>query len=162
MQGRHAAAERRHAGRRHAPPSLPSSHATCAPPAHLCAVAYIAGICLLVGVATCLIVAAFVLRRKDRQHMRALAAAREQQAAAEAEAEAAAAAYRAANPLIIPVVIVQPDGEVTLAEKCGKGWGAGPADLEEGGGGGGGGELKGGIKSQPQQPPGSPGSHAQQ
>jgi hypothetical protein len=126
-------------------------------------VAYIAGICLLVGVATCLIVAALVLRRKDRQHMRALAAEHDEQAASAAEAEAAAAAYRAANPLVIPVVIVQPDGEVTLAEKCGKGWGADPADLEEGGGGGG--ELKGEIKSQPhqlQQPPGGPDGHAQQ
>lgn len=133
---------------------------------HVRAVAYIAGICLLVGVATCLIVAALVLRRKDRQHMRALAAERDEQAAAAAEAEAAAAANRAANPLVIPVVIVQPDGEVTLAEKCGKGWGADPADLEQGGGGGEG--LKGEIKSQaqqqqpPPQPPGGPEDHAQQ
>lgn len=131
----------------------------------VCAVAYIAGICLLVGVATCLIVAALVLRRKDRMHLRALAAAREEAAATAAETAAAAAAHRAANPFVIPVVIVQPDGEVSLAEKCGKGWDAEAADLEQGGG-------KGDIKAQQQQPPphpqprqpppGGPGSRAQQ
>ena len=75
------------------------------------------GICLLVVVAVCLLVGAFLLRRKDRRHRAALQAAREQQLAAAREAEALEAARLAAPPGTIPVVIVQPDGVVILAEQ---------------------------------------------
>lgn len=80
--------------------------------------AYISGICLLVVVAVCLIAIACVLRRKDRRHAAAMEA--EAHAAAEAAQAIAAAevARRAAHPSVIPVVIVQPDGVLELAEEC--------------------------------------------
>ena len=73
------------------------------------------------------------LRRKDRRlraQQEADLAAAQAQAAAAAAAEAA---RRAANPPVVPVVIVQPDGVLELAEEC-KPWrGAGKGGSIDGG-----------------------------
>ena len=98
------------------------------PPHFLSAVAYVTGIVLLVVVACFLIAVAVFLRRKDILHRRARAEAERAEEAARAQALVAEAAHRAANPLILPVVIVMPDGEMSLAEECPAAKGGGAED----------------------------------
>lgn len=83
----------------------------------LIAVAYITGITLLVVVAACRITIACILRRRDRRAARAAAARYSQLMAAAAAAAEQEATYRAAHPVVLPVVILQPDGQFELAEK---------------------------------------------
>lgn len=60
-----------------------------------------------------------MLRRKERRYRAQRERERQEQMAAQAESEAAAAAALAAQgPIVIPVVIVQPNGEMYLAEEC--------------------------------------------
>lgn len=96
---------------------LPHRQPLLSSPSSPAEVAYISGICLLVVVAVCLIVAACMLRRKDRRLAAGQRAEQEAQLAAAQQAAAAEAARRAANPPVIPVVIVQPDGVLELAEE---------------------------------------------
>lgn len=102
---------------RHASPAAELHTAHLFPsPAHR---ARAAGITLLGVVAIILVVLAFLMRRKDRRHLQRL------QREALERAEAAMAAHRRflaeqaerAAKLVIPVVIMQPDGTCLLAEK---------------------------------------------
>ncbi|PSC71964.1 glycosyltranserase family 2 [Micractinium conductrix] len=95
----------------------------------LSSVAYILGIALLVIVAMGLVLMACWLRRKDRRHLAALQEARRQADAAEEarrEAQAAEAARRL-KEMVIPVVILQPDGACWLAEELKRCRGDAPA-----------------------------------
>jgi hypothetical protein len=71
-------------------------------------------------VAICLVLLSFVLRRRYRQRTAMLAAQQQEQLAALAARDAAAmeaAARVAQRSGVVPVIIVQPDGDITLAEK---------------------------------------------
>lgn len=103
-------------------------------------VAYIIGIALLGLVAITLVILAILMRRKDRRHMQRLQREAEERAAAAAAAHerfAAEQAERAAK-LVVPVVIMQPDGTCLLAaelkssEGSGDGGDSSPGDIEAG------------------------------
>ncbi|KAL4857770.1 hypothetical protein ACK3TF_002189 [Chlorella vulgaris] len=83
-------------------------------------VAYAVGVALMAVVAISLVVFSFLLRRRYRRRAALLAAYQEQQMAAVATREAEAmeeAACRAQRAGVVPVVIMQPDGDIILAEK---------------------------------------------
>ncbi|KAL4859783.1 hypothetical protein ACK3TF_000065 [Chlorella vulgaris] len=102
-------------------PAPATSNGTAADTPHglsLGPVSYIVGVTLLFVVATCLLAAACLLRRKDRLHRARLDEEQRQHAL---RTGAAAEAGRATGQAcVIPVVIVQPDGAMQLAEECGK------------------------------------------
>lgn len=114
------------------------------------AVSYIIyiGMSLLVLLAIALVILAFLLRRKDARRLAELQELREQQLAA---AAARQANEQEAPPYVprmtdIPVVIVQPDGQMILAEECAKKNGS--DELE-------GGEASGRVKGGPELPIGT-------
>jgi hypothetical protein len=60
-----------------------------------------------------------MLRRRERRYRAQQEEQRQAQFLAQTEAQAAAAAaFAAQGPIVIPVVIVQPNGEMQLAEEC--------------------------------------------
>lgn len=80
---------------------------------------YVVGICLMAVVAACLVLLALVLRRRYRQRAAMLAAQQQERLAALAARDAAAmqaAARVAQRSGILPVIIMQPDGDISLAE----------------------------------------------
>lgn len=88
------------------------------------AVTYVIGVCLMVAVAVALAALACILRRKHKRNQALMAAEREARLVALRQAEAlemARLAELGLHPHKAPVVVVQPDGEATLAEQLGAG-----------------------------------------